>query len=309
MHTKPLFSVLIANYNNGAFIIEAIKSIQNQIFNNFEIVIVDDFSTDNSIEIIRQIQISENRIFLYQNDKNRGVGFTKKKAIDCSKGEIFAFLDPDDTITFDALEIMVNFHHQYLSASTVYSTHFICDDKLVIQSVFNKTGPIPEGKTYLQLESKDKINITAFASFKKTYYLKTKGLDVFYKKAIDKDLYYKMEEVGQTVYIDKPLYYYRHHAGSISLFNNEIKALYWELIAKTKAFKRRKKSQGLNISLHSLRAQWYNYYKICIARSLADKNTRSFLGNSFLMLIKKPKLESVKYLFYLLKKYKYPESF
>lgn len=69
---EPLFSILIANYNNGKYIKEAIDSVYIQDYSNWEIIIVDDASTDNSKEIYSEF-INNPRIRVFYNEKNRGV--------------------------------------------------------------------------------------------------------------------------------------------------------------------------------------------------------------------------------------------
>ena len=71
-----LFSVLIANYNNAKYIKEAVESIERQAYHNWEIVIVDDASTDNSLEVINQFAQNNLKVKLYKHDINEGVGKT-----------------------------------------------------------------------------------------------------------------------------------------------------------------------------------------------------------------------------------------
>lgn len=80
-NTHPLFSVLIANYNNGNYISECLESVLKQTYQNFEIIIVDDASTDTSLNIIQKYIDQDNRIKIYNNDKNYGAGYSKKDAL------------------------------------------------------------------------------------------------------------------------------------------------------------------------------------------------------------------------------------
>ena len=92
------FSILIANYNNGKFFQDCYKSILQQTYHNWEVVILDDASTDNSVEVIKNIIQNDSRFRWYENEKNEGVGFTKGKLIELAEGEICGYLDPDDAI-------------------------------------------------------------------------------------------------------------------------------------------------------------------------------------------------------------------
>lgn len=233
MENKPLFSVLIANYNNGKYLQEAVDSVKNQTYENWEIVIVDDGSTDNSIDIYKKLK-TDDRIRIYSNDKNSGVGFTKRRLCELAKGEIAGFLDADDALVDSALYELVNSHIKNNNASLIYSTLFYCDEFLRI--VKKKTlKPIPKHKTALDYN----VGIIShFVTFKVDKYYLTEGINAWFKLAEDKDLYYKLEEVGSIFFIDLPLYKYRVHSGGISRVDKSIIAA-WSLFAKYEAYKRR----------------------------------------------------------------------
>ncbi len=90
------FSILMANYNNGKYIEEAIRSVANQGYPNWELIIVDDLSTDNSIETINFI-LEEKRIKLIQHEHRMGYGGSLKTAINQASNDIYALFPP---ITF-----------------------------------------------------------------------------------------------------------------------------------------------------------------------------------------------------------------
>lgn len=228
MDKDVLFSVLIANYNNGQYLDECLQSIFDQTYNNWEIVIVDDASTDNSHAIYEKY-ISNTRIRILKNDKNRGCGYTKRKCVENAKGGICGFVDPDDAIASEAIEVMVKVHLEKPNCSIIYSTHYICDKNLIIERIADYVGQIPEGFYSWSLP---RPIISHFATFKRNKYHKTSGIDQLYLKAVDKDLYYKLEETGPVYHIDTPLYLYRQHNGGISLNNNAIEAYQYELMAK-----------------------------------------------------------------------------
>lgn len=230
-----LFSVLIANYNNGQYLKEAIQSVYNQTYTNWEIVIVDDGSTDCSREIYQKIQ-SDSRIHIYFNEKNEGCGYTKRKCVELAHGELCGFLDPDDLILPHALEIMVHNHHANIEASIVSSTYTMYDVDLKCALYEHHPPILPSNMDYLHYNN---ASITAFSSFKKELYNKTLGIDASFRRAVDQDLYYKLEEVGKLVQISQSLYVYRIHKDSISLNDNEYKALYWHIMAIHNACYRR----------------------------------------------------------------------
>lgn len=232
--TRPLFSVLIANYNNGRYLQEAIDSVLTQKYTNWEIVLVDDKSTDNSFEVYNKYK-EDRRFRVFFNEENRGCGYTKRRCVELANGEICGFLDSDDSLEIDALEIMVEAHIKNPNVSLAYSLFNLMDEKMKFLSVSNIQKPVPEGRSLL-----DGQVVSHFATFKKVSYNKTDGIDSCYKSAEDHDLYYKLEEVGDLVFVDKALYNYRTNTGqNISYGVNFHKAFFWHLLAMTEACRRR----------------------------------------------------------------------
>ena len=239
-------SILIANYNNGRYIMDAIDSIRHQSYHNWEIVIVDDHSTDNSVDIYKKLEVDE-RIRIFFNSANMGCGYTKHQCVIHANGVICGFLDPDDALTEDAIQIMVAEYEKHPDASLINSTCYNTDEHLNVVSISSYGCSIPQGQTFLTYRK----GITHFATFKRKCYEQTEGIDPLMLRAVDHDLYYKMEEVGKVYFIDKPLYYYRQNtASNISLGEgNMLKAHAWDIYAMVTACKRR----GVSIENNALK--------------------------------------------------------
>ena len=94
---KPLISVIITNYNYGKYISAAIDSVLNQSYKNIELIVIDDGSTDDSVEIIESYKNKYPEIVIVYR-KNKGVVYTRNEALSLVKGEFFIFVDADDTI-------------------------------------------------------------------------------------------------------------------------------------------------------------------------------------------------------------------
>lgn len=226
MNENPLFSVLIANYNNGKYLIEAIESVILQTYTNWEIIIVDDASTDNSYELYRELEM-DSRIKIYHNSINKGCGFTKRRCVELANGQICGFLDPDDELLQGAIAVMIETHFNHLNASIVFSRYYFCNDKLEIQGE-SRLLEIPIGHSYFTYKN---YMPEVFATFKKNFYDKTTGLSPDYLMGVDQDLYFKLEEVGDLVIIDKFTYKYRIHNKGISN-EDQNKSFYWNLIVR-----------------------------------------------------------------------------
>lgn len=93
---QPLISIITPNYNCAKFIAIAIESVQKQTYQNWEMLIQDDCSKDNSLTIAMSYALYDSRIKVKINDQNSGAAITRNNAIERSKGEYLAFLDSDD---------------------------------------------------------------------------------------------------------------------------------------------------------------------------------------------------------------------
>lgn len=107
MNSKPLVSVLIPVYNRGKYFAEAIESILHQSYKNWELIISDDCSTDNSLEIAHEYEKKDKRISVYQNAENLGQFRNRNKVASYAKGKYLKYLDSDDILYFFGLELLV----------------------------------------------------------------------------------------------------------------------------------------------------------------------------------------------------------
>jgi glycosyltransferase involved in cell wall biosynthesis len=231
--TTPLFSVLIANYNNGIYIEDAINCVLSQTYENIEIILIDDASSDHSKAIYKKYE-NENKIKIFYNRENKGVAITKNNCINHAKGELCGFLDPDDILSPIAVEVMVKKHQESPNASMIYSNFYLVNENVTIITPYQYNQNIPKDLTLM-------VGLTPnhFTSFKKSAYLKTSGINLNFKRAIDRDLVLKLEEVGDVIKIENYLYSYRINKNSISNNENSYKAEYWAWKARFDALERR----------------------------------------------------------------------
>lgn len=104
---NELVSIIMPSWNTGNFIAESIQSVINQTYKNWELIIVDDCSTDNTDEVVSFYK--DQRIKYLKNEKNRGAAITRNKALREAQGEWIAFLDSDDLWAPEKLEHQINF--------------------------------------------------------------------------------------------------------------------------------------------------------------------------------------------------------
>lgn len=93
---SPKISVIMPVFNASRYVEEAIGSILNQTYTNFELIIINDKSTDNSLEILKKIQLTDERIILIDKDTNSGPAKLRNEGIEISCGNYIAFMDADD---------------------------------------------------------------------------------------------------------------------------------------------------------------------------------------------------------------------
>lgn len=113
-----LVSIIMPSWNTGKYIAESIQSVLAQTYQNWELIIVDDCSTDNTDEIVAKFK--DKRIRYLKNDKNSGAAITRNRALQEAKGEWIAFLDSDDIWLPEKLEKQITF---MISNGYVFSYH------------------------------------------------------------------------------------------------------------------------------------------------------------------------------------------
>lgn len=106
---NDLVSILIPTYNTEKFIRATLQSVQNQTYSNWEMILVDDASTDQTVVIIEEFAQNDERIKLFKLEKNSGNGFARNIALDKASGKYIAYLDADDLWFPEKLEKQIRF--------------------------------------------------------------------------------------------------------------------------------------------------------------------------------------------------------
>lgn len=109
MPTTPLVSIIMPMFNAAAFVSSAIESVQSQTFKNWELIIINDQSTDDSLNIASNFL--DNRITLLSNERNIGVASSRNKGTELAQGRFIAFLDSDDIWLPNKLQVQLEAFH------------------------------------------------------------------------------------------------------------------------------------------------------------------------------------------------------
>ncbi len=286
-----LFSVIVANYNNGKYLPELIESVKSQTYTSWELIISDDKSTDDSLEIIEPY-LSDRRIKLIRHKTNMGAAAAFRSACEAATGIYVGMLGADDALLPGAIESVVSVHQKYTEASLVYTNYFQCDETLKIIRIGEiSKEPIPGKLIY-------NFFVSNFATFKKSKYTETEGFNPFFKRALDQDIFLKLDEVGDIVYLPEPLYLYRSNLNGISQGTNGILATQYHIQAVVHAYYRRKKSGYNNISYREYRELLVEY---CMKEIHINYKKKKYI-NTFARLVQLTTF-NIKYLRYFMPRY------
>ena len=202
-------SVITPTFNDEKYVLQALYSALNQTHTNLEIIIVDDCSTDNTVQIIGTIK--DARIKLLKNDKNYGAAFSRNKAISLASGEYIAFLDGDDFWDITKIEKQLSFMvvNNYCFSCTEY---YIVDENGKNAKKY-VTGP---KKITHRLLLKNSYVGCLTAMYKKDIYPDLQIPNDIYKRN-DYALWLKLSEKTDCYYLfDKLAYYRKRNGDSVS---------------------------------------------------------------------------------------------
>ena len=107
-----MISIIIPNYNKSQFVAETINSIKVQTYDNWEAIIIDDCSSDNSVDIIVGLTSNDNKFKLKVNLSNKGANYSRNVGIKEAKGDFIVFLDSDDILSKDCLKNRIDFFRE-----------------------------------------------------------------------------------------------------------------------------------------------------------------------------------------------------
>lgn len=208
---EPLVSVCIPAYNNAAYIKETIDSILNQTYQNIELIIADDQSKDNTVEVIKSIK--DDRIRLYENEKNLGMSGNWNHCLKLCQGEFIKLICADDMLAKDAIEkeakalienpevVMaesdtrfVDLNGKFKGTYRRYHTKGITDGKKIVRAGFF---------------SQNYFGAPLANMFRRSVLDKVHGFDTNYYYILDYDLWIRIACLGKVYIIHEPLNFFR----------------------------------------------------------------------------------------------------
>jgi glycosyltransferase involved in cell wall biosynthesis len=222
----PFISVLIPTYNYGQFIKEAIDSILVQDYDNLEIIVVDDGSTDNTKEIIKNYPSIK---YFYQ--ENSGISAARNLCLEKASGEYIAWLDADDFWLPGKLHAHIKYFNEHQNCQIVFTKLRQFKDKENQERVF--------------YDGDGKQLWIASALIKKEVFAKCGNYDEDLIVYEDSEMFYRFAMSGiDTSHILDNIYYMRRlHGNNVSLINNTIPFTYREYILRNLRKKAQKSFQ------------------------------------------------------------------
>ena len=215
---NALVSIITASYNNALFIRETIESVLSQTYSCWEMIIIDDCSSDNSLDIIREYTQKDNRIKLIINQENIGVSKSRNRAIKEAKGTYIAFLDSDDLWLPKKLTKQINLMRQKNVLMSYSSYKTINENSEVTGYFLAKT----------KVSYKDLLKTSTIGTLTTIYNAKKLGKFYFDDRGHE-DYVMKLsilKRIGVARGVREPLAHYRIVENSIS--RNKLQAASWQ---------------------------------------------------------------------------------
>ena len=217
--SSPVVSVVTPMHNAAKTIKETVDSVRAQTFQAWEMIVVDDGSEDESVEIVRDIMLEEPRLRLLRNDTAQGAAVARNKAIEAAKGRYIAFLDADDIWLENKLASQLDTIRKS-DAAIVYSPYYIADETLSHKRLF---VPPP------QVGYNDLLKTCSIGCSTAMY--DTSKVGKRYMPEISRRQDYALwlqivKECGAAVSTEKPTAVYRLMRGSVS--SNKLRAAVYQ---------------------------------------------------------------------------------
>ncbi len=236
-------SVIVPIYNVEKYVAQCLESIQRQTLDSFEILCIDDQSTDNSMKIVEKYAAIDNRIKIIKHNKNRGLSAARNTGLENAKGKYIYFLDSDDMIIPETLEELFicaeknELDEIYFNMKKVYESE-LKELEGVYKKIYYDYPEIYTGQELFCLFTQDQTNkIEVWRQFYRRSFLLENKI-CFYEGILHEDAIFSFlcaMKAKRVMNINKEYYLYRQRKNSImySLNENRAKSMY---IVLTKIF-------------------------------------------------------------------------
>ena len=216
--SQPLVSVIIPNYNHARYLKQRLDSVFNQTYQNFEVIILDDCSTDNSMEIIEQYKGNPHLSRIVVNESNSGSVFKQwDKGINLANGELVWIAESDDYCELNLLKELVNAFVEKKNVVVACSQYVLFNEEYTCKSKERKTR-IYKGGRYIcnRLIRHNEIRNASGVVFSKETYLKISKNYLTFCNAGDLQFWSEILQYGNIARVGKNLSYNRQSSTSVT---------------------------------------------------------------------------------------------
>ena len=267
-----LVTVYITNFNYGKFIKQAIESVLMQTEQSFELIIIDDGSTDNSREIIEKYKDLKNIRIVYQ--KNKGLNVTNNIALRAARGKYIVRLDADDYFSPNALELLLEKLESDSKLGMVFPDYFIVDTQGEVLERQKRHDFDNEVKLF------DQAAHGACTMTRVQFLREIGGYDESFSCQDGYELWVKFTSKFKVSNINEPLFYYRKHGKNLT--SNEDRILDTRATINSKFVKKFNK-EIKSVAIIPVRGEGNNIYKLPFgSHTLLEEKINQALESNFI---------------------------
>jgi glycosyltransferase involved in cell wall biosynthesis len=249
---KPLISVYITNHNYGHYVKKAIESVLSQSMSDFELIIIDDGSTDNSRKVIESFSEEDRVKIIYQ--KNKGLNVSNNIAMRTARGKYIMRLDADDYLDHNALLVLSNALEKDQGIGLVFPDYFLIDENDQILGI--------EKRHHFEKDVKllDQPAHGACTMIRRSYLLELSGYDENYSCQDGYELWIKFIDKYKIKNIHTPLFYYRQHGNNLT--RNEERILQTRIDIKRDFIQKQERKPLQTLAIIPIRGEKNSKYNL-----------------------------------------------
>lgn len=228
---KNKISIIMPVYNRERYLEEAVKSVLGQSYSNFELIIVDDGSTDNSLNIAREFAEQDKRVTVITLKEHKGIAVARNEGLRRARGGFITQLDSDDVMLPDAIKSRVQFLNSHPEVDFVFGKihRFIDKEGNPIENNYSQ-----EVKQFYRMEKNYNFyervrklalpipNVNSTSMFRRDVFFRSGYYEESLPPAEDKDFSFRIMRESNISYLDEPIIFYRMHDSNLSgMINKE----------------------------------------------------------------------------------------
>lgn len=211
-NAKPVISVIVPVFNASRYLQAALESILNQTYKNFELIVIDDGSTDNSYQIAKSLARTDSRLHVFKNKKNLNIIATLNRGVKLTRGQYIARMDADDIALPERLKIQLRYLRTHPETIVVGSNCYTIDQEnnFIGFKRFPLSNKAIKSMIFLINPMQHPTMLINTSLLPKNFSWYNTNL----VHAEDLDLLFRLAKIGRVKNLRKPLLFYRLHLNS-----------------------------------------------------------------------------------------------